>query len=59
MGDWFGGCLGGITTMTGSPICHVSSDYKEADQLYRNNGDGTFREIAREVLPCALVLDGK
>jgi hypothetical protein len=30
---------------------YVSNDYKGADQLYRNRGDGTFVESARAALP--------
>lgn len=35
----------------GWPDLYVSNDYKGADKLYRNQGDGTFREIARVSLP--------
>ncbi len=35
----------------GWPDLYVSNDYKGADQLYRNNGDGTFAESARTALP--------
>lgn len=30
---------------------YVSNDYKGADRLYRNNGDGTFTDVARMALP--------
>ena len=35
----------------GWPDLYVSNDYKGADQLYRNNGDGSFRETTRTTLP--------
>ncbi len=35
----------------GLPDLYVSNDYKGADQLYRNQGDGTFTDIARDALP--------
>ena len=33
------------------PDLYVSNDYKGADQLYRNNGDGTFTDVIEETLP--------
>ena len=33
------------------PDLYVSNDYKGADQLYRNNGDGTFAEVIRDTVP--------
>ena len=35
----------------GWPDLYVSNDYKGADQLYRNNQDGTFTETSRKSLP--------
>ncbi|MBT5706768.1 MAG: CRTAC1 family protein, partial [Verrucomicrobia bacterium] len=35
----------------GWPDIYVSNDYKGADQLYRNNGDGSFTDVARQSLP--------
>ena len=35
----------------GWPDIYVSNDYKGADQLYRNNADGSFTDVARESLP--------
>ncbi len=35
----------------GRPDLYVSNDYKGADQLYRNNGDGTFTDVVEEVCP--------
>ena len=33
------------------PDLYVSNDYKGADQLYRNNGDGTFTDVIEEICP--------
>lgn len=33
------------------PDLYVSNDFFGSDQLFRNNGDGTFDEIAKEALP--------
>ena len=33
------------------PDIYVSNDHKGVDRLYRNNRDGTFTDVAREVLP--------
>ena len=33
------------------PDIYVSNDYKGADQLYRNNGDGTFTDVVEEICP--------
>ncbi len=33
------------------PDIYVSNDYKGPDRLYRNNGDGTFTDVARTALP--------
>ena len=30
---------------------YVSNDYKGADRLYRNNGDGSFTDVALQALP--------
>lgn len=35
----------------GWPDLYVANDYFGPDRLYRNHGDGTFREISREALP--------
>ena len=35
----------------GLPDLYVSNDYKGADQLYQNQGDGTFADVARSALP--------
>ncbi|MBL9129546.1 MAG: CRTAC1 family protein, partial [Verrucomicrobiales bacterium] len=35
----------------GFPDLYVSNDYKGPDRLFRNLGDGTFRDVAAEVLP--------
>jgi len=35
----------------GLPDLYVSNDYKGPDRLYRNNGDGTFTDVARTALP--------
>lgn len=35
----------------GYPDIYVSNDYKGADQLYRNNGDGSFTDVTKELLP--------
>jgi len=35
----------------GWPDIYVSNDYKGADQLYRNNADGSFTDVARQSLP--------
>ncbi len=33
------------------PDLYVSNDYKGADRLYRNNGNGTFTDVAKTALP--------
>ena len=35
----------------GLPDLYVSNDYKGADQLYHNQGDGTFVNMTRQALP--------
>lgn len=35
----------------GHPDLYVSNDYKGADQLYRNNGDGTFTDVVDDLCP--------
>lgn len=35
----------------GLPDLYVANDYWGPDRLYRNNGDGTFTDIARQALP--------
>ena len=35
----------------GKPDIYVSNDYKGADKLYANQGDGTFRNVAVDSLP--------
>ncbi|MCI0539512.1 MAG: CRTAC1 family protein, partial [Verrucomicrobiales bacterium] len=35
----------------GLPDLYVSNDYKGPDHLYRNQGDGTFIDVARSALP--------
>ena len=35
----------------GLPDVYVSNDYKGPDRLYRNHGDGSFTDVAREALP--------
>ena len=35
----------------GLPDIYVSNDFIEPDKLYRNNGDGTFTDVAGSVLP--------
>lgn len=35
----------------GWPDLYVANDFEVPDQLYRNNRDGTFRNVAGEVLP--------
>ena len=35
----------------GWPDLYVANDYFGPDHLYRNNGNGTFTDVAREVLP--------
>ena len=35
----------------GWPDLHVSNDFYDPDQLYHNNGDGTFTEVTREAMP--------
>lgn len=35
----------------GLPDLYVSNDYKGADRLYRNQGNGTFRDVAALALP--------
>lgn len=34
------------------PDLYVSNDYKGPDQLLRNNGNGTFTDVTRSLLPC-------
>jgi hypothetical protein len=35
----------------GWPDLYVSNDYLGPDKLYRNNGDGTFTDVIRQVIP--------
>lgn len=35
----------------GLPDLYVANDYYGADRLFRNQGDGTFQDVAREALP--------
>ena len=35
----------------GWPDIYVGNDYKDPDRLYRNNGDGTFTNTTREMVP--------
>ena len=35
----------------GWPDLHVANDFYDPDQLFHNNGDGTFTEVAGEVFP--------
>ena len=35
----------------GLPDLYVANDFYGPDQLYRNNGDGTFTDVAKESLP--------
>ena len=35
----------------GLPDIYVGNDFKDADRLYRNNGDGTFTDVIRQVAP--------
>ncbi|MDA0813210.1 MAG: FG-GAP-like repeat-containing protein [Verrucomicrobia bacterium] len=35
----------------GLPDIYVGNDFKDADRLYHNNGDGTFKDVIREVAP--------
>ena len=35
----------------GWPDLYVSNDYLGSDKLYRNNGDGTFTDVIRQVIP--------
>ena len=35
----------------GHPDIYVANDFYAPDRLYRNNGDGTFTDVAAEVLP--------
>lgn len=35
----------------GKPDLYVSNDYKGADKLYANQGDGTFKNVAVDALP--------
>lgn len=35
----------------GWPDIYVANDFDPPDQLYRNNGDGTFTDVIREALP--------
>ncbi len=36
----------------GRPDIYVANDHKTPDRLWRNNGDGTFTDVAPSVLPC-------
>src|SRR5690606_26818949 len=35
----------------GWPDLYVANDFMDADQLYRNNGDGTFSEVITDTVP--------
>ena len=35
----------------GLPDIYVGNDFKDADRLYKNNGDGTFKDVIRELAP--------
>lgn len=35
----------------GLPDLYVGNDFKDADRLYRNNGDGTFKDVIKSVAP--------
>lgn len=35
----------------GLPDLYVGNDFKDADRLYRNQGDGTFKDVIRQVTP--------
>ncbi|MEO6005311.1 MAG: FG-GAP-like repeat-containing protein [Opitutus sp.] len=35
----------------GQPDLYVANDFSAPDQLYRNNGDGTFTDVAAKTLP--------
>ncbi len=35
----------------GFPDLHVGNDFNDADSLYRNNGDGTFTDVVRDMVP--------
>jgi hypothetical protein len=35
----------------GLPDLYVGNDFKDADRLYRNNGNGTFTDVIRQVAP--------
>ena len=35
----------------GLPDLYVANDYTDPDQLYHNNGDGTFSNVIRDVVP--------
>ncbi len=35
----------------GLPDIYIGNDFKVADQLYRNNGDGTFTDVIRDTFP--------
>ena len=35
----------------GLPDIYVGNDFKDADRLYHNNGDGTFKDVIRQVAP--------
>lgn len=35
----------------GLPDLYVGNDFEDPDLLYRNNGNGTFTDVARQVLP--------
>ncbi|MCA9148365.1 MAG: VCBS repeat-containing protein [Planctomycetales bacterium] len=36
----------------GRPDLYVANDFTDPDQLFRNNGDGTFTDITETSLPC-------
>lgn len=36
----------------GYPDLYVANDFFAADRLYRNNGDGTFTDVASQTFPC-------
>lgn len=35
----------------GLPDLYIGNDFKDADRLYRNNGNGTFTDVIRQVAP--------
>ncbi|MAE67905.1 MAG: RNA-binding protein [Phycisphaeraceae bacterium] len=35
----------------GDPDLYVGNDFEDPDHLYRNNGDGTFTDVAAQVVP--------